>query len=107
MRRAQLLLAPADEEHVPIEAQELVAGQQRGGFGQHDGSWERAARGDVRCGRPVSAGHVQEVPQQFRPFEGQETLGVELHAVQRPGAVAHAHDLAFVGPGADDEVGVV
>ena len=32
---------------------------------------------------------------------------MELDAVQRPGAMPHAHDFAFVGPGADDEIGIV
>src|SRR5262249_5113754 len=50
--------------------------------------------------------HPHEVREQLGAFERQEALRVELHAVQRPLAVADAHDLALVGPGADDEVGV-
>src|SRR5690349_6477548 len=54
-----------------------------------------------------SSGDFKEIAQQFRPFEREKTLGVELHAVQRPGAVPDAHDLALLRPGADDEIGVV
>src|SRR4051812_40316703 len=48
----------------------------------------------------------EEVPQQLRPLDGQEALGVELHPVQRPRLMADAHDLPLVGPGRDLEVRV-
>src|SRR5262249_38808101 len=53
-----------------------------------------------------SRADLQEIAQQLRPLERQEALGVELHAVQRKGAVPHPHDLVLVGPGRDDEVGI-
>ena len=40
----------------------------------------------------------QEVLQQRVAVLGQDRLGVELHALDRELAVAHAHDLAVVGP---------
>ena len=50
--------------------------------------------------------YFQEILEQLRSFERQKTLRVELHAVQRPGAVPHAHDLAFLGPGGDTKSGL-
>jgi len=32
---------------------------------------------------------------------------MKLYAVQRPGLVAHAHDLAFFRPGANDEIRMI
>src|SRR5947209_5071227 len=49
----------------------------------------------------------QEVRQQFRPFQCQETLRVELDAMQRPSPVSDAHDLAFRRPGAYLEVRIL
>src|SRR6266852_4801525 len=50
---------------------------------------------------------IHEVLQQLRPLQRQKTLRMKLHAVQRPGSMPNAHDLAFLGPGADDEIGMV
>ena len=47
--------------------------------------------------------HLQEVLNQPGTLNGQEALGMKLHAVQRPGFVSHAHDLPFLRPGVDDE----
>src|SRR5207244_893992 len=49
---------------------------------------------------------LDKVAEQKRAFEGEEALGVELNAVQRPGPVSYSHDLALGGPGGDQEVGV-
>src|SRR4051812_25095251 len=54
----------------------------------------------------ASSPHFNEIFQQYRTFEREETLRMELHAVKRPNAMADAHDLVFVGPGGDDEVWV-
>ena len=51
--------------------------------------------------------HVQKIPQQLRTFEGEKAFGMKLHAVQRPGLVPYAHDLVFLGPGADDKIGIM
>src|SRR3990167_5914057 len=51
--------------------------------------------------RALDAGKVEEVGQQVVAAFGGDGLGVELHAVHRPGPVLEAHDLAVVGPGGD------
>jgi hypothetical protein len=40
---------------------------------------------------------LQEIPQERVPVLGEKGLGVELHALHRVFAVAHAHDLAVLG----------
>src|SRR5947209_6902728 len=56
---------------------------------------------------PSGLTHLHKVLQQFRSFRGEEALRVELDAVERPGAMADPHDFVFVGPGRDDEIGVL
>src|SRR5262245_13315730 len=51
--------------------------------------------------------HVQKIPQQFRPFHGQEALRMKLYPVQRPLLVSNPHDFAFLRPSRDLEVRVV
>src|SRR5262249_32619275 len=64
------------------------------------GGWESPPAGSRR---PFAV-DFQEIPEQLRPLDSEKTLRMELNAVQRPGAVPHAHDLAFLSPGANDEV---
>ena len=54
--------------------------------------------------RRLHAGEVEEVGQQVVAALGGDGFRVELHAVDRPGPVLHAHDLAVVGPGGDLQV---
>ena len=67
------------------------------------------AGGSVRrCARRRGLAHGF-ISTKFRSSFGPSSvrkLGVELHAVQGPGFVAHAHDLVLGGPGADFEVGI-
>jgi hypothetical protein len=48
-----------------------------------------------------SPGLLQEVAQHRVAVLGEDALGVELHALDRQLLVAHAHDLAVLGPGSD------
>jgi hypothetical protein len=48
---------------------------------------------------------LQEVLQHRVAVLGEDGLGVELHAFDGQFLVAHAHDLAVVGPGRDLQVG--
>ena len=50
---------------------------------------------------------IEEILQQCRPFNGEETFGMKLDAVQGPGLVADAHDLPFGRPRGDFEVRVL
>src|SRR5690349_10708638 len=69
------------------------AGRSAGGAGRSTGSPPR--------------GQGQEVAENLRALDRQETLRVELDAVQRPLLVADAHDFALVRPGAHLEVRMV
>src|SRR5215217_8604651 len=60
---------------------------------------------DVDRRGALDPGQVEEVGQQLVAALGGDRLGVELHAVDRPGAMLHAHDLAVLGPGGDLELG--
>src|SRR3954452_19041231 len=58
-----------------------------------------SGKGDAGGDEPVTGAdglEVEEVAEQLRALGGEEALGVELDAVQRPGAVADAHDLALL-----------
>src|SRR5207244_657558 len=48
----------------------------------------------------------QKILQKPRSLHGQKALRMKLHAMQRPTPMPHAHDLVFVGPGRDHEIGV-
>ena len=51
--------------------------------------------------------HFQEVLQQLRPLYRQEAFRMELNAVERPMFVADSHDFVFIGPGGDEEIGIL
>ena len=62
-------------------------------------SGDRSSSMDVGLGR-----QADKVLEELRPFDRQKALGMELHAVELPGAMPHSHDLIFVGPGRDSEI---
>ena len=76
-------------------------------------SWKISRCSMMRCRASVrghrslavkwsSRGHRRQGSSQQRvAVLGQDRLGVELHALDRQRLVAHAHDLAVVGPGGD------
>src|SRR5216684_7525900 len=75
-------------------------------FSSHPPSARIRYRSGWKLSSLLTSSHLNKLLEQLGAFEGEEALRVELHSVERPGAMADAHDFVFVGPGGDHKIGV-